>query len=61
MRWARPARRRACRRRARARSLVRVVGRSETLFGELAALHPLGEPDLFLHRQEIGFADLLAE
>ena len=31
----------------------------QTLFGEAAALHALGEPDLFLHGQEIGFADFL--
>ena len=28
-------------------------------FGELAALHAFGKPDLFLHREKIGFADLL--
>src|SRR5829696_4599602 len=31
----------------------------QELFREFAALHALGEPDLLLHRQEIGVADLL--
>jgi hypothetical protein len=31
----------------------------QELFCDLAALHALGEPDLLLHRQEVGVADLL--
>ena len=36
---------------------IRVL--QQALFGQLAALHALGQPDLFLHRQQVGVADLL--